>query len=306
MTPLSASIWKKRSHFFQTIRNFFLSQNYLEVDTPHLTRHPSLEPFLDPYVVDIEHRQHGVLITSPEFSLKKILSEECSKIFEFAHCYRSDEPGAWHRSEFRMLEWYTIRQNLDQLISQCSQLLRLLSPAIEIEVISLEQWFEQHYGHGLVIEHMRQTLMNQGCASAYEIDETEVFFRLFLPTESNLRAKGAVFFKDYPAAQCSYAKVIGAHAQRFELYINGVEIANAYLEETCPSILQAQLEKEQDLRAKMGKPTFSIDTEFTHALESIAEPIAGIALGLDRLFAVIEGQTSLDQTCPFENFAVLK
>jgi len=303
MNQLSSATWKERSHFFQTIRKFFLEQNYLEVDTPNLVKKPSLEPFLDPYTLKLEHEQMGVLITSPEFSLKKILSEECPKIFELSHCFRSEEPGPWHSSEFRMLEWYTLHQTLEQLIEQCLNLISPLFPNLSHQTFTLEQWFQKHFHHGLDIHDMQTTLKQRDCQNIEGMDETEIFFRLFLPTEHELEKMGIVILRDYPAQQCSYSRIKNGTAQRFEIYVNGVEIANAYLEETRPDVLLKQLQHEQNERKKMNKEPFEIDLEFVHALEDIQVPTCGIALGLDRLFALQQNQKSIGQVSPYKNFS---
>jgi lysyl-tRNA synthetase class 2 len=293
---------KQRSTFFQKVRQFFLDSDYLEVDTPHLVRHPSLEPFLDPYCIELEQKLHGVLITSPEFALKKILSRDSPKIFEIAHAYRKDEPGCWHTSEFRMLEWYTIDQTLDQLISQSKDLLKLFFPDLNAQTIELQDWFEKNFGHGFEQERMQKTLIDQGVEQVKNMDFNELFFRLFLPTESKLNELGIVFLKGYPEELCAYATTQAGLAQRFEIYIEGTEVANAYLEEKDPERLQQLLETEQNQRLKLNKDTFEIDIEFVNALKDFTEPISGIAMGLDRVFALSIGKHELAHTSPFSNF----
>lgn len=294
---------QQRSIFFQKIRDFFIHHDYLEIDTPHLVRHPSLEPFLDPYCIELDHKQQGVLITSPEFALKKALNHECPKIFEIAHAYRKDEPGPWHSSEFRMLEWYTINQTLDQLISQCQNLLKLFFPKLDMQTIELKDWFEMHYGHGFEPEQMKGTLHQRGLDHVENMDFSEMFFRLFLPTESKLNELGVVFLKGYPKEMCAYATTENGYAQRFEIYIQGIEVANAYQEEKSPDKLLQLLKKEQAQREKLNKPTFEIDFDFVNALKDIQEPISGIAMGLDRVFALSIGQSKLAGTSPFANFS---
>lgn len=303
MNIISPETVKARALFFKSIRDFFENDDYIEVDTPQLVVHPSLEPFLDPYVVPIEGKGQGTLITSPEFSLKKVFSRELPKIFEISHCFRSEEPGPWHSSEFTMLEWYTLNQNLDQLIEQCQTLLKTYFPEAPCHVFTLEDWFQKHLGHGLDPDDMRKTLIDRGLEGIEKMSASEIFFRLFLPTESQLESMGIVFLKGYPAEQSSYAKVEQGYAQRFEIYIHGVEVANAYLEETRPQILLKKLTEEQEERKQMGKDPFSIDLDFVQALSEFEQPICGIALGLDRLFALSQNQTSLEGTSPYKNFS---
>ena len=150
---------------------------------------------------------------------------------------------------------------------------------------------------------MQTTLKQRDCQNIEGMDETEIFFRLFLPTEHELEKMGIVILRDYPAQQCSYSRIKNGTAQRFEIYVNGVEIANAYLEETRPDVLLKQLQHEQNERKKMNKEPFEIDLEFVHALEDIQVPTCGIALGLDRLFALQQNQKSIGQVSPYKNFS---
>ena len=299
---LEPDILKQRSYFIQKVRQFFWDDNYLEVDTPHLVRYPSLEPYLDPYRIKLENDQDGVLITSPEFALKKTLSKSCPKIFEIAHAYRKDEPGPWHSSEFRMLEWYTVNQSLEQLIHQCQDLLKCFFPDLDVQTIELQKWFFENYGHGFEPEKIKETLIQQGVQNTENMDYNELFFRLFLPTESKLSSKGIVFLKGYPEELCAYATTQAGLAQRFEIYIQGIEVANAYLEEKDPLKLMQLLKKEQEQRRKLNKKVYDMDMQFVNALKDFAEPISGIAMGLDRVFALSVGRQELAQTSPFFNF----
>lgn len=300
---LDADILRQRSAFLQHVRQFFVNDAYLEVDTPHLVRHPSLEPFLDPYCVEVENGQQAVLITSPEFALKKLLSKTNPKIFEIAHAYRQDEPGPWHSSEFRMLEWYTLNQTLDQLILQCKDLLGLFFPDLPFQTIELQDWFREHYGHGFERELMQQTLSQQGIQHVEQMDYQELFFRLFLPTESKFSEMGLVVLKNYPKELCAYAGIYQGYAQRFEFYIHGIEVANAYQEEKNSDRLTDLLKAEQRKRQTLGKKTFEIDFEFVNALKNFSEPVSGIAMGLDRVFALFIGKKELAHTSPFYNFS---
>ena len=111
-------------------------------------------------------------------------------------------------------------------------------PDIPKHVMTINEWFEKELGHGVSREEMTKALAEKGLQGLDKMDETEMFFRLFLPTESKLEEMGMVVLKDYPSGQSSYSRVEGQVAKRFEIYVHGVEVANAYLEETRPSVLQ--------------------------------------------------------------------
>ena len=303
-SPLSDDVWKKRADFRQQTRKFFDDHGYLEVETPHLLRRPSLEPHLDPYPVDLEHGKKGYLNTSPEVNLKKLLgSTQLKKIYELAHSYRSGERGGWHRSEFIMLEWYARGYLLQDLMEECSVFLESLFPSLPQHQIKVSDWFKKNLGIAPEFDSMRQYLGSQGLGKVEEMDWSECFFRLFLPTESKLEPMGIVFLYDYPEELSSYAKVKGGVAKRFEVYLHGVEVGNAFEERTSRHDMLEQLQKEERERAELQKERLFIDDEFAGALDHIKEPVSGIAMGWDRLFSLWLGDEELEKNCPYPNWA---
>lgn len=294
------NVLKERSEFLKRTRSFFYERSYLEVDTPHLVPFPSSEPYIDSYEVQTENGP-AYLISSPECEMKKILALGARKIFEIAHAYRSYEQGEWHRREFLMLEWYHVGQELNGLMDECKNLLNiLLGDQLPIKKIAMSELFHEYYGcdlERLSLEKVHRK--HSGFGKADEMSYDDLFFRLFLPLEKFLTSMGIVFLYDYPKELSAYAKVENGHAKRFEVYIKGIEIGNAYLEETRPDVLMKKMKYENTMREKMGKKSDCLNLEFIHALEHISEPISGIAMGLDRIFAIFLGEKDLGNSSPY-------
>jgi lysyl-tRNA synthetase class 2 len=298
LNPLSPNIWQQRSELKKITRHFFDDLDFLEIDTPTLVEQPSLEPHLDPYEVICEgHR--GFLTSSPEFGLKKALGSGLDRIFEISHSYRSHELGKWHSREFLMLEWYERECDLEGLLSRCAEFLKQLFPNMKQESFSVEAWMDTCGISDISPDGLRQRLKDQGVIGTETMDEDEAFFRLFLPTESQLEKRDIVFLHHYPKNQCSYAKVKGKWARRVEVYIRGIEVGNGFEEETCAKALMEQLQREQQERLHLNKDPLGIDNDFVYALDSSKEAISGMAMGWDRLFAAWSGSADLRSASPF-------
>lgn len=296
--PITAECTRQRAQFRKLTRTALETEGFIEVDSPTLVKWPTLEPHLDPFEVICEDGP-GYLTSSPELGLKKILGTELERIYEISHCFRSHERGKWHSREFMMLEWYEKNCRLQGLIDRCSAFLSFLFPDLKQERWRVSDWMASCGIPDLSLSSMRERLASQGVQGTQNINEDEAFFRLFLPTESQLEQRDIVFLYHYPKSQCSYAKVSGAWALRVEVYIRGVEIGNGFEEETRSEALLSQLRREQVERRLLHKPELGIDHDFVMALDSIDIPISGIAIGWDRLFATWHKASNLLEASPF-------
>lgn len=168
MNELSREMLVKRSKFLSAIRRFFEERNYLETDTPFLKAVPSMEPYLDPFLVHSpSKKEKGYLITSPEYSLKEILSKGLERIYEIAHTFRSGEEGSpYHSAEFLMLEFYTVGMKLDGLMDFCTELLEFLDREFHpfgfdpknVRRISVENALKEFAGCGISKEELDRTI----------------------------------------------------------------------------------------------------------------------------------------------------
>ncbi len=297
----------------QRIRGFFLERGFLEADTPVRVPCPSMEPHLDSFATD------GLYLrTSPELHLKRLLAAGFDKLFEIGPCFRAGERGSQHREEFLLLEWYRTFADLDALIDDLRHLLKILAPMAAdpaylqrpFEIVTVQELFAHRLGVSLTDqsdpEPLRACLRRHKIDFAPEDDWDTLYFRVFLNLiEADLGGARPTIVRDYPASQAALAKK-GAvepgrmpYCHRFELYLRGVEIANAFYELTDPVEQRARFEADRRLRRQLGKTAYAVDEGFIAALESGLPPSAGIALGLDRLVAVMLGADGLDALLPF-------
>ena len=262
------------------------------------------------------------LHTSPEFALKKLLAAGEKKIFSFAPVFRNREQGALHHPEFTMLEWYRAEQSMIDVMNDCQQILRLAQAESEqniwqwrdaacdvtapIQTVSLEDAFLEHLGfrlsdslRGADLKPDRDLFAKQAAACGQTIgdDETwsDIFSRCLLTIEEQIwrnttthnvdGLQRPVFLTNYPAQEAPLAKPLLSDpkfAERFELFVAGVELANGYGELTEPSRLKDRLESEMTSKQSIYGERYPIDDDFIDAASSMPEA-AGCAMGFDRL-----------------------
>ncbi len=318
--PLESQVTIKRDKqwqlFLELVRKCFTFLNFTEVRTPTLVTSPGLEPFIDVFSTEFsmgKNTQTFYLPTSPEFSLKKILSLGHERIFEFKSSFRNNELSAHHQPEFLMLEWYRAYANLDQIVKDVKGLLNYLKL----------HWPEPIHGWGAVRETTIAALFKENCefdltphthrselvtlASEMGVhinvddDGDEIFFKIFLEKiEPRLGTQGPLIVRNYPPSQAAWARLTSdGWADRFELYWRGVELANAFHELNDPVELRRRFEEANEKRRQMGKRELPLDEDLLRAMESGFPPAGGIALGLDRLFMLLVNAKDLSETRHF-------
>lgn len=314
-------IAKQRNQIIQQIRNFFNVQNFTEVETPIMVKIPSMEPHLTPFETTFTNGKKLYLNTSPELQMKKLLGAGFSNIYQLTKVFRNGEIGGpLHNPEFTMLEWYRENADYTKLMEDCENLIS------ELGRIFLEKnpqnktdfkkpWLKKSVNE-LFIEHCKIDLLKNKTFKNFKTTAKnlnydtnacntwdDLFFKIFLnEIEPKLPKNKPIFIYDYPASQAALAKIKSDKpffAERFELYINGIEIANAFSELIDAKEQRARLKKEQKLREKLKKTVFDIDEEFLTGLESIKLPCAGIALGVDRLIMILLDKKSIDEVLLF-------
>ncbi|MBL4694135.1 EF-P lysine aminoacylase GenX [Candidatus Gracilibacteria bacterium] len=288
-----------RARITQRVRDFFTDNNFLEVETPIMVDIPGMEPHLTPF----ETTDGKFLNHSPELQMKKLLGQGLKRIFNITKVFRSGEKSNTHNPEFTMLEWYRLNADYKDMMTDCENLITSLTD-------KYSKPFKRKTCQELFQEHLQIDLTSDNFAeeAAKHIDVSqlktwdEIFFKLFLNfIEPNLGPE-PIFVTDYPASQAALAKTKGFFAERFELYINGLELANAFSELTDATEQRHRLEEEQEERRQMNKTVFPIDEEFLSALDSIPEA-AGIALGLDRLIMVLLDKKTIQEVILFSGAA---
>lgn len=304
------------------IREFFHQHDYLEVETPIVVQTPGTEVYLEYFKTswkDYQNKHHNLwLRSSPEIHLKKVLSQGLPRIFEFALCFRNKgETSSWHHPEFTMLEWYQTNISFHDFITMTEELLQYtlksmkkefpylitLNLSQKISRMSLEQAFREFAGIDLIDQDtdLAKKARVHGIVSVLEDDDFETaFFKILLEKiEPALKKLQAVVLYDYPASQAALAKVEGGVAKRFEFYIEGVELCNAFFEELNMSENKKRIITANHKRKTLGLETPGEDDTFYTALEKELDPCCGNALGFERLLALLLGEKNLDNTIPF-------
>jgi lysyl-tRNA synthetase class 2 len=275
----------------------------LEVDTPLLTRGPATDPHLAS--LQLQSAATGRrewLITSPESGLKQLLAAGSGDVYQLGHVFRSDEAGRWHAPEFCMLEWYRCGWDTDALMTEIEALIAAAAGApFRARRISYGALFQRHAGLDIFSAsraELRSFAIAQGLYSdsdaadgAADID----FWRdLILSThiQPRLTDEPGVFVTGFPASQASLTRVDPDDprlAQRFELYWRGVELANGGQEATRAAAVRARMASDNNRRAALGLTRLPEDEALLDALESGLPACAGVALGVDRLLALLAG-----------------
>ena len=281
----------KRAAFFQAIRLFFQEQGFLEVDTP--IRQPLVIP--EQHIIPIPSGTH-FLQSSPELYMKRLLAAGCDKIFQICHCFRHGERGRLHLEEFVMLEWYRLDANYKDLMTDCEHLFGFLTAELS----------DSHFPVRLDLDWegltVKEAFSSYCSISAKEALAQGDFDQLLVEqVEPRLGRVTPTFLYDYPLELASLARQKAGQpevAERFELYVAGIELANGFSELTDAELQRKRFEEEyvkmEDERSRQRK----MPERFLEGLGQI-EQAAGIAMGLDRLFMLLLGKEQLAEAVPF-------
>ncbi|HIE10721.1 MAG TPA: EF-P lysine aminoacylase GenX [Kiritimatiellae bacterium] len=277
-------------------RDFFALHGYCEVFTPVMIPAPAMEENIDAVPC-----QDGYLRTSPELQMKILITRGHGRIFQIGPCFRLGELGPLHQPEFLMLEWYRTRcTHLDVLLETRCLLQAILRRLEESGRLPPGDNHLGLKGSWETVTVREAFLRSAGWDPIAEFDADRFWSDLVLKVEPDLPSEAPVVLTDYPSAAGGFARRKHEDprvAERWELYIGGVEIANG-----CAEIIsrQEQLQRFQqsaDYRRRHGKALYPLDEEFLSAIDRIP-PCAGVALGLNRLLMVLLGFKSLDELTP--------
>lgn len=308
---------RRRARLAAGVRAFFDARGYLEVETPYAVTAPGeevhLATFATEQVTPTGARRALRLNTSPEFAMKKLLAGGVGRCFQLARVWRNGEGSDLHAPEFTMLEWYRPGGTMDDLIEETAALLRATLPprvmcrGIEcdlgnIERLTVAEAFSRHVGADLLgtLDDAAALAAQAGTQLRAGEDWEDLFFRLLLDRVEPAIGRGRpTFLTHWPAAQAALARRDPADprvAERFELFLCGMELANAFVELTDPVEQRARFEADRARRhALYGGPDWPMDEDFLAALEHGLPPCAGIALGFDRLAMLAGGAARIDQ-----------
>lgn len=298
---------------FRTLRQFFDEQGFIEVDTPSLQISPGLEVHLKAF-----HAAPYYLHTSPEFTMKKLLAAGLPRIFQLCKVFRDEPKSERHHPEFTMLEWYRAHTTYDAMMTDtiaitraCAKACgvkvlrhgnRLSDPFKEWERLTIQDAFLRYTGIDVLstIDDDKEptpTLLRAaaekiGIRCAVEDRWEDIFFRIMLNKIEDKLGDGV------PTILCEYPTCLGALArqkpkhpevvERFEAYVCGIELCNAFSELTDVSEQRARFVYDMDMKEKLYGERYPIDEDFLNAL-AIMPPASGNAIGVDRLVMLVSG-----------------
>ncbi len=291
-----------RATFFYLIRSFFYNHDFIEVDTP--IRQPVYIP--ERHITPLASEQE-FLQSSPELCMKRLLAAGNQKIFQICHCFRKGEKGRLHLEEFQMLEWYRVGADYRQLMLDCEALVRFLLKNL-ITAYGAGDKTDTSFFSGIDVSggweriSVREAFCRYSPISLEQAMDEGIFDEVLVESvEPHLGTVSPTFLHDYPLVLASLAKKRAdnpAVAERFELYINGVELANGFSELTDADEQRARFVDEiAAIKASTGQNA-ALPERFLADLEQL-DSAAGIAMGLDRLFMLALNRQSIDEAVTF-------
>jgi len=307
---------RRRTLLTQATRAFFTARGYTEIETPYAVPAPGEEVHLRALSTTID-RPDGTrcplwLHTSPEFAMKRLLVAGAGPIFQLARVWRNGEGSPRHTAEFTMLEWYTPGLGFDALINETMALLRAVLPPVvtsggvqtslaQFERLTVADAFFRYAGADVLGTANDAHALAVSARVELRTDETweDLFFRLLLErVEPHLGRANPTFLTHWPAAQAALARRDPADprvALRFELFVCGIELANAFDELTDAAEQHARFIEDRIRRHDLYGPDWPLDVDFLAALRHGMPPATGIALGFDRLAMLAAGADRISQ-----------
>lgn len=325
---------EKKASLYQKMRDFFTARGFLEVHTEALTYGPGTDPHLEPLPTELALSDHQVdekdrdkrayLHTSPEFAMKELLARGAGPIFQLTSVWRNGERTSRHRPEFRLLEWYRPWENVEAIITDVEELvLTILNDKSPRQVlgsiarITMQDLVEETCGFDILAslkeEDLREAILTRQLLSPRLVDSArgwdDLFFALTVShLDPALEKKGAIFVTHWPAPLAVLARRDPSDsrvAERFELYIDGLELANGFGELTDPEEQRRRFEADLEERRRLGYDEIPINEGFLKALAMGLPPSAGVALGMDRLLMLAMGTDSIDDVAAFSGWTGL-
>ncbi len=314
-----------RSKVLRSVREWFDGQGFQEVETPILQVCPVMDTHIHGFQTqvlkaDLSHDRDMYLHTSPEFAMKKLMVAGLPKIYQICHVFRNGEGSRLHSLEFSMLEWYRAPGGYRDIMDDCTGLLRRVAedlgikvykygtkecdPFLKWNIISVAEAFEQYAGIDLGryledTEGFAKEIAANGIRVAEGDRWDDLFFRVMAEKiEPNLGVGAPAIIYDYPVSMASLARrkpEDPRYAERFEMYVCGVELCNAFGELVDPVEQRKRFHEEIDLKEKLYGYRYPFDEDFLKALEYGLPESGGNALGIDRLVMLATGAETIDQ-----------
>jgi len=292
-----------REKVMDEIRAFFKGSGFREVFTPILVPVPSIEPNLEVFKTELKTskgvRRDGYLIMSPEFSIKKLLAGGIGNCFEITKCFRNEEEvSSLHNPEFTMLEWYRVNADYKDIMEDFEHLF--------LKIIGKDKLEYQDKVYDISLPWPRikiaDAFKKYAKRDVLKVSDKDFYKVYFNEVEPELlKLEKPYFIYDYPISQASLSKPSGdpRFAERFEVFLGGVELGNCFSELTEASEQKRRFEADLAERKREGKTIYPIDTDLIDAIKSGLPEVSGIAVGVDRLIMLAGDFASISETLLF-------
>lgn len=305
-----------RARLLERLRDFFARRGFLEVETPILSADTVVDRHLDPFSVALADGSAGSeagrrlwLQTSPEFCMKRLLAAGGRAIYQVTRAFRQAEQGPLHNPEFTIVEWYRAGDGLAEGIQLLGELCEALLGRGPAEQVTYREAFERHLGldpHVADIEAIVSAAGAPGVAvpASLRADDRDGWLDLLLVEciQPHLGTHRPVILYDYPPGQAALARIRPEKppvAERFELYVSGIELANGYHELLDPAALADRNARNNALRKSDGKQALPEESRLLAAMQAGLPSAVGVALGFDRVVMLAAGAKRLDEVIAF-------
>ncbi len=299
-----------RALMLANTRAFFTERGVIEVDCPILSLAANIETHIDIIPACYNQKDTCYLHPSPEYGMKKLLSEGIGDIYQLSHVFRDGENSRKHNPEFMMIEWYRHQMSFQDFIDETANLLRLFLGDLPQSILTYRDLFKRFAGFDYV-QVDRQTLLHYLSAkkipvhSSIENESKDDLLSMILSfeIESQLGRDELCILTHYPSTQAALARTFRKEdemvAERFEIYYKGIELCNGYHELIDPVEQRKRLHEANQCKIKLGKQPLPIDNDFLDALEKGLPDCCGVAVGFDRLMMLRHQTDNLTDVIPF-------
>jgi elongation factor P--(R)-beta-lysine ligase len=305
----SRAMLELRAALLARARSFFAARGVLEVDTPIVVNAPVTDVHIHSARVMLDAGRHCFIHTSPEYAMKRLLAAGMGDIFQICHVVRARERGRLHNAEFTLIEWYRLGLSLDALMSEVEALVRELLHAAGASRVSERVSYREACQRALALDPFTAPvaeLAERARLAGFDgaVADRDELLELLMGTVvgPRLGQSGLTFVYGYPASQAALARLDPEDpraAQRFELYGDGIELANGFHELSGAREQRTRFGHDIEERRRLGLPDTALDERLLAALEAGLPDCCGVALGFDRTLMLAAGAERIDAVLPF-------
>ncbi len=303
----TAALLSHRAEMLAAVRSFFAERRVLEVDCCSLQRAPSLDSNVEAIETAVSENETGYLHTSPEFSMKKLLSQGIGDIYYLGHVFRKGELGRLHNPEFTMIEWYRLNMPYESFIEETCSLIMLFLGELPIRRLSYRKAMQEHAGIDPEDNSFPGAAERLGISLPSDTSQwsRDDWLHLFMShaVEPKLGDGELTVLFDYPPSQAALSTIVEKEgrqvAERFEIYHRGIELSNGYHELADSAEQRRRFEEENLARQARGKAPYPLDEDFLASLERGLPDCCGVSIGFDRLMLLRHKLDSIHEILPF-------